>query len=151
MHSARFSPLAAAIAARTAASVSGSTTRSTRVGLSCECRSFTTTPEGWAHAPAQGQAAVKPAIFRNSRRSIMSPPLFAGQTGSDESERQRARNRQALALFEQPVRSDAEQAHRPARGVGALEQRQGARGDLGGIAGGRGRGMAAGDGGEVRV
>jgi len=54
-----------------------------------------------------------------------------------------SRNGHDLVFFEEAVRSHAEQAHRPARGVGALEERQGASGDFGGAARGRGRGVAA--------
>src|SRR5258708_35810889 len=98
MHAAGLSPLAAAIAARAASSVSGSTTRSTRVGLICECRSLTMTPEGWAHAPAEGQAAVKPAILSNSLRSINPPQQLSRQIVFHDSDRLLTGNVSVLTL-----------------------------------------------------
>jgi len=111
-----------------ASSVSGSTMRSTRVGLSCECRSLTRNAWGLRPCAGVGPGGRQATSFTNSRRSIMSPPCFR----SGQSKRQRPGNGDELALFEQPVGAHAEQAHRPARGVGAIEERQGARGDLGG-------------------
>src|SRR5881392_3652840 len=59
----------------TASAEAGFTTRDTRVALSCEWMSFTTTP-GVDRSPAQpyGARAIAVPASRNSRRVSMEPP-----------------------------------------------------------------------------